>query len=576
MSEDSKKNLFKQAGILAVAGIISRIIGFLYRSPLTGIIGDEGNGYYGMAYQAYIIVLMISAYSIPSAISKIISGKLALNEYKNAHKIFKCALIYVAIMGGIGSLILFFGARIIANGNSAIVLRFFAPTVFLFGFLGVLRGYFQAHRTMIPTSISQLLEQILNAVISVGGAIYLVNISGVPKMAVPEVCTDFGAMGYSVSAGTRLIVTALLSKRAVYGAIGSSLGTGAGVVSALIFMIIVYLTNRNKFSEKIASDKGVELSNADAFKLIITVVTPIILSTCIYNLSSFLNARFFNYVLIDLKHFDEKYVAQIYGIFSGKAIVMTSIPIAFASAAAAAVMPEISTAFAKGDKKDAAGTIAGVMRVMMMISIPCAVGFFALARPVMMILFPYRESLNEASFYLALVAITVVFYSVSTVSNAVLQGMGRLKAPVTNASIALGIQTVVLLLLLIFTNLRGEALCIVTIIYSFLMCLFNNISMKKGMDMPIDVKKTYVLPSVASAVMGIAAFALYNALSALLATIITRPYFLNLICAGISILVAIFVYFAVLIKIGGAAREDILKFPKGRSLVRALEKIRLL
>ena len=548
MSEDSKKNLFKQAGILAVAGIISRIIGFLYRSPLTGIIGDEGNGYYGMAYQAYIIVLMISAYSIPSAISKIISGKLALNEYKNAHKIFKCALIYVAIMGGIGSLILFFGARIIANGNSAIVLRFFAPTVFLFGFLGVLRGYFQAHRTMIPTSISQLLEQILNAVISVTGAYILTGIAG----------------------------NADLTKRAVYGAIGSSLGTGAGVVSALIFMIIVYWMNRNKFSEKIASDKGSELSNADAFKLIITVVTPIILSTCIYNLSSFLNARFFNYVLIDLKHFDEEYVARIYGIFSGKAIVMTSIPIAFASAAAAAVMPEISTAFAKGDKKDAAGTIAGVMRVMMMISIPCAVGFFALARPVMMILFPYKKSLNEASFYLALVAITVVFYSVSTVSNAVLQGMGRLKAPVTNASIALVIQTVVLFLLLIFTDLKGEALCIVTIIYSFLMCVFNNMSMKKGMDMPIDVKKTYVLPSVASAVMGIAAFALYNALSALLATIITRPYFLNLICAGISILVAIFVYFAVLIKIGGAAREDILKFPKGRSLVRALEKIRLL
>ena len=94
--------------------------------------------------------------------------------------------------------------------------------------------------------------------------------------------------------------------------------------------------------------------------------------------------------------------------------------------------------------------------------------------------------------------------------------------------------------------------------------------------MPIDVKKTYVLPSVASAVMGIAAFALYSALSALLATVITRPYFLNLICAGISILVAIFVYFAVLIKIGGAAREDILKFPKGRSLVKALEKIKLL
>ena len=154
--------------------------------------------------------------------------------------------------------------------------------------------------------------------------------------------------------------------------------------------------------------------------------------------------------------------------------------------------------------------------------------------------------------------------------------MGRLKAPVTNAAIALVIQTVVLVLLLLFTDLTGEALCIVTIIYSFLMCVFNNISMNKGEDIPIDVKKTYILPSVASAVMGIVAYFLYAALSALLGGIIAGEYWLNLICAGVSILVAIFVYFAVLIKIGGAAREDILKFPKGRSLVKALEKIKLL
>ena len=548
MSEDSKKNLFKQAGILAIAGIISRIIGFLYRSPLTVIIGDKGNGFYGLAYQAYIIVLMISAYSIPSAISKIISGKLALNEYKSAHKIFKCALIYVAVMGGIGSLILFFGADIFAEGNAATVLRFFAPTVFFFGFLGVLRGYFQAHRTMVPTSVSQLLEQILNAVVSVAGAYILTNIAGNEDVI----------------------------KRAVYGAVGSSLGTGAGVISALIFMIIVYLANKKEFNEKVINDTGAGISDKEAFKLIITVVTPIILSTCIYNLSSFLNAKFFSYILINFKNMTESDVADIYGIFSGKAIVMTSIPIAFSSAAAAAVMPEISTAFSKGDKKDAAKTVAGVMRVMMMISVPCAVGLFALARPVLMILFPQKESIDAAVLYLALVAVTVVFYSVSTVSNSVLQGMGKLKAPVTNAAIALVVQTVILVLLLIFTDITGVALCIVTIIYSFLMCVFNNISMKTGVDIPIDIKKTYILPVIASAVMGIVAFLICNVLLSVVGTVITSPRVLNAICAGISVFIAIFVYFAVLIKIGGAAREDILKFPKGRSLVRALEKIKLL
>ena len=89
-----------QAGILAGAGIIVRIIGILYRSPLTSIIGDEGNGYYGTAYNIYTIILLLASYSIPSAISKVIAQRLALNEYRNAHRIFQCAFIYVIVVGG--------------------------------------------------------------------------------------------------------------------------------------------------------------------------------------------------------------------------------------------------------------------------------------------------------------------------------------------------------------------------------------------------------------------------------------------------------------------------------------------
>ena len=98
-NDNPKKGLFVQAGILAIAGVISRIIGLLYTSPLAAIIGDEGNGYYATAYNVYTIVLLISSYSIPSAMSKIISGKLAVQEYKNAHRIFRCALNIIVSFG---------------------------------------------------------------------------------------------------------------------------------------------------------------------------------------------------------------------------------------------------------------------------------------------------------------------------------------------------------------------------------------------------------------------------------------------------------------------------------------------
>ena len=159
-----------QAGILAAAGIIVRIIGLLYGSPLTGIIGDEGNGYYSQAYNCYTIILLISSYSIPSAISKVIAQKLGVGEYRNAQRIFHCALIYVIVVGGAASLLMFFGAGILVEGNSIPVLKIFAPTIFFFGLLGVLRGYFQAHKTMMQTSVSQIIEQLCNAIVSLSAA----------------------------------------------------------------------------------------------------------------------------------------------------------------------------------------------------------------------------------------------------------------------------------------------------------------------------------------------------------------------------------------------------------------------
>ena len=149
---NSKNNFILQAGILAAAGFISRIIGLLYVSPLNAIIGSEGLGYYQSAYNYYTIILLISSYSIPSAISKVIAQKLSLKEYRNAHRIFLCSLYYVLGVGLIASLLLFFGAGLFVEETAIPVLRIFAPTVFVYGILGVLRGYFLAHKSMAQRS----------------------------------------------------------------------------------------------------------------------------------------------------------------------------------------------------------------------------------------------------------------------------------------------------------------------------------------------------------------------------------------------------------------------------------------
>jgi stage V sporulation protein B len=366
------------------------------------------------------------------------------------------------------------------------------------------------------------------------------------------------------------------SKRAMYGAIGSAIGTGTGVVTALLFMLFVYNVNRKTIKKKVEYDLHDDMDIADIAKLLTSIMLPFIFSTCIYNLSTVLNSTLFNRILINVKGLDESIVAAQYGIFNRKAMNITNLPIALASAAAAALIPEVSTSFSRGDKKEAEELVSRVIRVILMIAIPSAVGLFALAKPVMMILYPAKASLDEASLLLTILAVTVVFYSLSTLTNAVLQGVGRVMAPVINAIIALAVQTLVLVLLLKYTDLGDIALCIVTILYSFMMCVLNQLSLKKKLDYHIDIMKTYLLPSLSAVVMGAVAFGVDKLFAFLLGLVLPSEYFTNIISTMIAVFVAIFVYFFVLIRTGGATEEDIKRFPKGASIASLLRKLHIL
>ena len=539
--KSSKNNYLKQAGILAVAGIICRIIGILYRSPLTSIIGDEGNGYYTSAYNIYTIILLLSSYSIPSAVSKIIASKLALKEYRNAHRIFRCALIYVCVIGGAASLFTLFGAELFLEGEAAVVLRVFSPTIFLSGFVGVLRGYFQAHGSMIQTSFSQILEQILNAVISILAANLLID----------------------------LVTSKSTTAQAIYGAAGSALGTGSGVVAALLFMLFVYAINRKMIYTRIAKDRHRYVdSYGDILRGMLSTVTPIIMSTFIYNFSTSFNQTVYSKVMIYARGLSLAQTATSYGIFAGKAMVIINIPIALASSLSAAMIPTISASSALGDQTATRRKVVNAMWTTMLIAIPSAVGLAVLAKPIMQLLFPQKDSLDMAAKLLAMIAITVVFYSLSTLSNGILQGIGQVKLPVRNAAIALAVQTVLLVVLLMFTELDLYALVICLIVYSFMMCVLNSISVRHCIGVGENFKTMFLMPAIAAAIMGAAAKGTYMGMQLFVSS--------KIICLVPSLLVAVIVYFVAALMIGAVGREQLLNLPKGQLIVRVAEKCHLL
>lgn len=547
----NKDNFIMQAGVLAAAGMISRIIGLLYRSPLHGVIGDLGLGYYQSAYSYYTIILLISSYSIPSAISKVIAQKLGVKEYRNAHRIFKCALVYVLVVGAAASLFLFFGAGLFVEEAAIPVLRTFAPTIFIYGILGVLRGYFQAHKSMAQTSVSQILEQIANALVSIGAAYLLIK----------------SAMGtLEVPADTQGQVS-----RAVYGAMGSAMGTGMGVLVALLFMLGIYALNRGLIQKRIRRDKHEEVENyGEIFKLITAVVTPFIISTAVYNLSSAVNTKIYTDFYPTMKNLDMVEITSGWGVFSGQALTISNIPIAFASAMAAAMIPSIAQLIAAGDKESAREKIAVAVKTTMLISIPCAVGLFVLGKPITALLFPSSttESLDMAGKILMTLSLSVVFYALSTLNSSILQGLGKVNTPIFNAGIALIVQTMVAVVLLFFTKMDMYSIAVANTVYSGMMCLLNQSDVRKAVEYRQEVKRTFLMPFLAAVFMGAVAWAIYMGLC-----LVEVPMGVAVIPA---IIVGAMIYFVMLIVLRGVNEQELRGIPKGYIMVKLAKKLRLM
>lgn len=508
-------SIVKQASILALAGILVRIIGVLYRSPLTAIIHDEGNGYYSTAYNIYALVLLISSYSIPTAISKLISEKIALKQYKNIRKILKCILIYVCAIAGGAAIILFIIAPYIVDVNAVPALRVLCPTVFFSGLLGVFRGYFQAHKVTLYTSISQIVEQIFNAVVAIGAAYIFIQ----PYVGVNA--TKVGA----------------------YGAAGSALGTGIGVLVGLIYMVFMYWRKKNTFDEIVHYEEAVDErvdTYQDIFKMIIHIITPIILATCIYNLVTTVSMYIY-YFTESFHGVDKVAYYSYYGIFSTKYITLQNVPVALASAMSTAAIPSISSAWAVGHVKEAKEHMKSGISVTMLILIPAAAGMTVLAYPIIGLLFPQKETLMMATQLLTFGTPAIVLFGLSTLTNGILQAIGEVNAPLKNASRALLIYAVILTLILLVTSAGVYALVFGNCLYPLLVCYLNQRSLKKKTGYRQEIKRTYIIPLIASLVMVVFVALAYYGLFAL-----THQVFIPLV---LSIIIGVTVYFAVIIYI---------------------------
>ena len=530
-------SIVKQASILALAGILVRIIGLLYRSPLTAMILDEGNGYYSTAYNIYALVLLISSYSIPTAISKLISEKIALKEYKNVKRILKCVFIYVCAIAGSAAILLFILAPFIVDVNAVPALRVLCPTIFLSGLLGVFRGYFQAHKTTVYTSVSQIIEQIFNAVVALLAAYIFIQ---------PYLGVDATKVGS-------------------YGAAGSAIGTGAGVLVGLIYMIFMYLKKKNTFVEEKDEEASERVdSYQEIFRMIMHIIAPIILATCVYNLVTTIDMYIF-YFAQSFHHIDKITYISNYGVYAGKYIVLQNVPVALASAMSTASIPSISSAWALGNVKEAKEHITSGLSVTMLILIPAAVGMAVLSYPIMGVLFPQKATIMTATLLLALGSPAIIFYGLSTLTNGILQALGEVNVPLRNAAFSLVCHIIIIALLLFITPLGVYVLVFGNCTYALQVCYLNQKALRQKIGYKQEIKRTYVIPLLASLVMGAIVLGVYYGLFTL-----THRVFLPLI---LSVVVGVFVYFVMIMYIYWEHPAYLFEIPYMKTLYYKIKRI---
>ena len=542
-------NFLVQGIILAAAGIIVRIIGMFYRIPLADILGDEGNGYYSSAFSIYSILLIVSSYSLPTAVSKMVAVRLARKEYINSIKVLKVSLFYGTVVGGLGAAVLWFGADLFANDflkmpYTSYALKTLAPTILIIAYLGVFRGYFQGIGTMLPTAISQIFEQIVNAVISIYAAAMLFQ-EGLRSNAL------YGSTQYSYA----------------FGAAGGTIGTGAGALAGLLFLLFILFSYRPVMKRQSRRDHSGYLETYGSLSaVLIMTVLPIVFSSVAYNISIVVDNSIYGISMASMG-MGAPEIAANWGIYSGKYRLLFNIPVAIANSLASALIPSLSQAVAERSRTQIIRKISMVIRFSMIIAIPSTVGLTVLAGPICNLLFSRSDNVSLIQMMIY-GSSAVVFFSLSTVTNAVLQGINHMKTPLRNAIISLILHVGILWVMLYPLKMGIYGVLHSNILFALTMCLLNGFSIRRYLNYRQEIKKTFFLPTLAAGIMGAVCYGVYFLVHAVLKH--------NILGVLAAVAAAVIVYGVLLLKFQCVDESELNGFPGGRKLAGIARKYHLL
>ena len=535
MEEKNSNKFLQGAAVLAVAGLLVKVMGVFFRVPLTNWVGAEGMSYYSSVYPFYTFFLLISLAGIPVAISRMISERTAVKNYGGAHRVFN---ISVWLLGGIGFvsfLIMHFGAGFIENvvlnnPGTRYAIQAIAPSLFLVPVMAAYRGYFQGRQNMNPTAVSQLVEQ-------------------------------FFRVGVGLSLGYFLI-KAGYDKFAAGAIFGCTAGAGAGLAIA----VIIYLINRKVIMSQIKRNKHNEELEPwqKIVKEIIIIAIPITIGACIVPLINAIDSMM---VMRRLQAvgFSLTESRVLFGKLGGYCASIAGMPQVLIQAIVMSLVPAIAAAYKLKDHDALEENTQFAMRATMIIAFPCTIGMMVLAHPILLMFYPMQaEEVSSTSLVLAIMAIETIPMSPMVTLTGVLQGVDRQMLPVKNLAIGAVVKVILTFILVGIRPINVNGASIGSIACSAVAFWLDARDVRRETGVTFNFRDTYLKPMISSLVMGVAALASYRVLMLILKS--------NLISCFLAIVISVIVYGVMVIITGTIKLEELRRLPKGDKLVSVLRR----
>ena len=513
-----KQSLTKGFAVMSAAGIIVKIMSFLYIPFLMAIIGDAGTGVYGVIYQVYVFIYVIANSGIPVAISKSISELTAVDNSKDALRAFKIARSYLIILGLLLSLIMFITAKPIASmlncEKASLGIAVLSPTLFITAVVSSYRGYFQGRGNMSPTAVSQIIEQLVNVFFT--------------------------------------LLFAYLFRETVEGSCaGATVGTSVGALGAAAYL--VYIFRRNKEYKQYRNPRVKKLSYEQLSKRIIKYSIPITICVAAQYAGNLIDVTNTMSRLI-VAGYNEIEASKLYGLLF-KYQQLINAPIAIASALAATILPIISAAVAIQDKKQLKEKVNYTFRLCFFISIPSAVGLSVLCKPIYTIL-RYGDGYKLMMYG----SVLLVLMSVSQIQTSILQGAGKLYKSTLYLLIGIVVKIFINYFLIGIKSINIMGAIIGSIVGFIVPIILNTIEIRKSMKVNINLLKQASKPLVSSVFMGLAVWLIYKPLYFMF-NFMGSSYVANVIATAISVLVGVVVFIYMMIFVRGITKEDLNNMP---------------